>query len=180
MTTVTNIVKFKALGTVANIPGCGHKMKIDPIFDQRIVWIVDKDWKRYKLISKVSVCLKNRTLYLLWNVEEALLYFWSASLCLAPWICAGHNEISRNSGAKCTAQKPETRKPLLSCRSWVLQQDDDPKHTAKITQEWLRTKQTILKWPFMSPDLWNSQTTCWQVRKSLFAVITSKGCPTKY
>lgn len=49
---------------------------------------------------------------------------------------------------------PSVRKLCLSRRSWVLQQDNDPKHTAKSTQEWIRTKHwTILKWPSMSPDL---------------------------
>lgn len=49
---------------------------------------------------------------------------------------------------------PSVRKLGLSRRSWVLQQDNDPKHTSKNTQEWLRGKQwTILKWPSMSPDL---------------------------
>ena len=49
---------------------------------------------------------------------------------------------------------PDVRKLGLSRRSWVLQQDNDPKHTTKNTQEWLRAKHwTILKWPSMSPDL---------------------------
>ena len=49
---------------------------------------------------------------------------------------------------------PSVKKLCLSRRSWVLQQDCDPKHTAKSTQEWIRTKHwTILKWPSMSPDL---------------------------
>uniref|UniRef100_A0A8C7X392 Transposase n=1 Tax=Oryzias sinensis TaxID=183150 RepID=A0A8C7X392_9TELE len=49
---------------------------------------------------------------------------------------------------------PSVRKLGLSRRSWVFQQDNDPKHTAKNTQEWLRDKRwTILKWPSMSPDL---------------------------
>ena len=49
---------------------------------------------------------------------------------------------------------PSVRKLGLSHRSWVLQQDNEPKHTAKNTQEWLRAKHwTILKWPSMSSDL---------------------------
>ena len=49
---------------------------------------------------------------------------------------------------------PSVRKLGLSRRSWVIQQDNDPKHTAKSTQEWIRTKHwTILKWPSMSSDL---------------------------
>ena len=39
-------------------------------------------------------------------------------------------------------------------RRFTFQQDNDPKHTAKITKEWLRNKSvTILDWPSQSPDL---------------------------
>ena len=50
---------------------------------------------------------------------------------------------------------PSVRKLDLSLRSWVFQQDHDPKHTnPKNTQEWVRAKHwNILKWPSMSPDL---------------------------
>lgn len=47
---------------------------------------------------------------------------------------------------------PSVRKLGLSRRSWVLQQDKDPKHIQS-TQEWLKRKKwTVLKWPEMSPD----------------------------
>ncbi|KAI4894509.1 hypothetical protein NFI96_019966 [Prochilodus magdalenae] len=39
-------------------------------------------------------------------------------------------------------------------RGWVFQHDNDPKHTARITKEWLRKKQIrVLEWPSPSPDL---------------------------
>ncbi|KAL0152465.1 hypothetical protein M9458_052188, partial [Cirrhinus mrigala] len=37
---------------------------------------------------------------------------------------------------------------------WVFQLDNDPKHTARATKEWLRKKHfKVLEWPSQSPDL---------------------------
>uniref|UniRef100_A0AAQ4QMX9 Transposase Tc1-like domain-containing protein n=1 Tax=Gasterosteus aculeatus aculeatus TaxID=481459 RepID=A0AAQ4QMX9_GASAC len=39
-------------------------------------------------------------------------------------------------------------------RRFIFQQDNDPKHTAKITKEWLRHNSVnVLEWPSQSPDL---------------------------
>ncbi len=39
-------------------------------------------------------------------------------------------------------------------RTWVMQQDNDPKQTSKSTSEWLKkNKIKVLEWPNQSPDL---------------------------
>ena len=45
-------------------------------------------------------------------------------------------------------------KSLKLGRSWLFQQDNDPKHTSKSTQQWFKThKMKVLEWPSQSPDL---------------------------
>ncbi|KAK3522266.1 hypothetical protein QTP86_000391 [Hemibagrus guttatus] len=45
-------------------------------------------------------------------------------------------------------------RPLKMKRGWVFQHNNDPKHTARATKEWLRKKHfKVLEWPSQSPDL---------------------------
>ncbi|KAK3511637.1 hypothetical protein QTP70_014598 [Hemibagrus guttatus] len=53
-----------------------------------------------------------------------------------------------------------SKNPLPSARAlkmkrgWVFQHDNDPKHTARATKEWLRKKHfKVMEWPSQSPDL---------------------------
>ncbi len=49
--------------------------------------------------------------------------------------------------------RPSVRDLKLK-RTWVLQQDNDPKHTSKSSSEWLKkNKIKTLEWPSQSPDL---------------------------
>ena len=55
-------------------------------------------------------------------------------------------------------------------RSWVFQQDNDPKHTSKVVKEWLnQARIKVLEWPFQSPDL-NPIKNMWTVLKKQVCV----------
>ncbi|CDQ79417.1 unnamed protein product [Oncorhynchus mykiss] len=49
---------------------------------------------------------------------------------------------------------PSSVRALKMGRGWVFQHDNDLKHTARATKEWLREKHLkVLEWPSQSPDL---------------------------
>ncbi len=65
---------------------------------------------------------------------------------MEPWILHSQKILKEN--------VPPSVCVLKLKRTWVIQQNNDPKHTSKSSSEWLKkTKIMVLEWPSQSPDL---------------------------
>ena len=69
-----------------------------------------------------------------------------------------HRIVGRMNGALCQEILGDNLLPSVRAlkmgHGWVFQHENDPKHTAKATKEWLKKKLIkVLEWPSQSPDL---------------------------
>lgn len=81
---------------------------------------------------------------------------------------------------------PSVHDLKLKC-TWVLQQDNDPKHTSKSTSEWLiKNKMRTLEWPGQSPDpnlidmLWHDLKKVVHARKPSSVVKLQQFCKNEW
>ncbi len=70
------------------------------------------------------------------------------------WLQSRERWMRPSTGISWTKNLLQSAQVLRLGRRFTFQQDNDPKHTAKITKEWLHNNSvTVLEWPSQSPDL---------------------------
>ncbi len=128
----------------------------------RILWSDETKIELFGLNSKRYVWRKPGTAHHLSNTVPTVKHGGGSIMLWGCFSAAGTGRLVAIEG-KMNAVKYrdildenllQSAQDLRLGRRFTFQQDNDPKHTAKITKEWLHNNSvTVLEWPSQSPDL---------------------------
>ncbi len=121
----------------------------------------DKSWTFGRCVSHY-IWRKSNTAFQKKNIIPTVKYGGGSVMVWGCFAASGPGRLAVINGTMNSAVyqkilkdnvRPSVRDLKLK-RTWVLQQDNDPKHTSKSTSEWLKkNKMKTLEWPSQSPDL---------------------------
>ncbi len=165
-TTVRAIIhKWRKHGTVVNLPRSGRPTKITPRAQRQLIQEVTKDptttsKELQASLASVKVSVHDSTIRK--HIIPTVKYGGGSVMVWGCFAASGPGRLAVINGTMNSAVyqkilkdnvRPSVRDLKLK-RTWVLQQDNDPKHTSKSTSEWLKkNKMKTLEWPSQSPDL---------------------------
>ncbi len=127
-----------------------------------ILWSDETKIELFGLNSKRYVWRKPGTAYHLSNTVPTVKHGGGSIMLWGCFSAAGTGRLVAIEGKMNAAKYRDildenllqSAQDLRLGRRFTFQQDNDPKHTAKITKEWLHNNSvTVLEWPSQSPDL---------------------------
>ncbi len=128
----------------------------------RILWSDETKIELFGLNSKRYVWRKPGTAHHLSNTVPTVKHGGGSIMLWGCFSAAGTGRLVAIEGKMNAAKYRDildenllqSAQDLRLGRRFTFQQDNDPKHTAKITKEWLHNNSvTVLEWPSQSPDL---------------------------
>ncbi|KAK3567375.1 hypothetical protein QTP86_019891 [Hemibagrus guttatus] len=131
-------------------------------FWENTLWTDETKIEHFGRSVSHYICCKSNTAFQKKNIIPTVKYGGGSVMVWGCFAASGPGRLAVINGTINSAvyQKilKENVRPsvfdLKLKRTWVLQQDNDPKHTSKSTSEWLKkNKMKTLEWPSQSPDL---------------------------
>ncbi len=128
----------------------------------KILWSYETKIELFGINSKRYVWRKPGTTHHLSNTVPTVKHGGGISCCGGVFQLQGQDDWFAIEGKMNAAKYRDildekllqSAQDLRLGRRFTFQQDNDPKHTAKITKEWLHNNSvTVLEWPSQSPDL---------------------------
>ncbi len=137
-------------------------LKDSKMVTNKILWSDETEIELFGLNSKRYVWRKPGTAHHLSNTVPTVKHGGGSIMLWGCFSAAGTGRLVAIEGKMNAAKYRDildenllqSAQDLRLGRRFTFQQDDDPKHTAKITKEWLHNNSvTVLEWPSQSPDL---------------------------
>ncbi len=143
----------------------GHmkaRMEDSKMVTNKMLWSDETKIELFGLNSKRYVWRKPETAHHLSNTVPTVKHGGGSIMLWGCFSAAGTGRLVAIEGKMNAAKYRDildenllqSAQDLRLGRRFTFQQDNDPKHTAKITKEWLHNNSvTVLEWPSQSPDL---------------------------
>ncbi len=137
-------------------------LKDSKMVTNKIIWSDETKIELFGLNSKRYVWRKPGTAHHLSNTVPTVKHGGGSIMLWGCFSAAGTGRLVAIKGKMNAAKYRDildenllqSAQDLRLSRRFTFQQDNDPKHTAKITKEWLHNNSvTVLEWPSQSPDL---------------------------
>ncbi|KAK3552257.1 hypothetical protein QTP86_006082 [Hemibagrus guttatus] len=146
----------------ANLEFAKRQLKDSQTMRNKILWSDETKNELFGLNGKRHVWRKPDTAHHLANTIPIVKHGGGSIMWWECFSAAGTGRLVRIEGKMNAAMYRDildenllqSALDLRLGRRFIFQQDNDPKHTAKITKEWLRDNSVnVLEWPSQSPDL---------------------------
>ncbi len=153
------VARRKPLLSARHMKAC---MEDSKMVTNKILWSDETKIELFGLNSKRYVWRKPGTAHHLSNTVPTVKHGGDSIMLWGCFSAAGTGRLVAIEGKMNAAKYRDildenllqSAQDLRLGRRFTFQQDNDPKHTAKITKEWLHNNSvTVLEWPSQSPDL---------------------------